>query len=143
MFCRNCGSEINEGAAVCVSCGVPVGRGKKYCQNCGAETAEEAVLCTACGSALTNPSVMDTITSNANGQKSKIAAGLLALFCGSFGVHNFYLGYTKKGVIQLLITLLLCWTFIAPMAVGIWALVEAILIFTDKISTDAKGIPLS
>lgn len=25
--------------------------------------------------------------------KSKMAAGLLGIFLGSFGVHNFYLGY--------------------------------------------------
>ena len=28
--------------------------------------------------------------------KSKMAAGLLGIFLGAFGVHNFYLGYTTK-----------------------------------------------
>ena len=31
-------------------------------------------------------------------QKSKIVAGLLGLFLGGLGVHNFYLGYTGKAV---------------------------------------------
>ena len=39
-------------------------------------------------------------------QKSKIVAGLLGLFLGTLGVHNFYLGYTGKAVAQLLLTLI-------------------------------------
>ena len=27
MFCRNCGSEMNENAAVCVKCGISKGEG--------------------------------------------------------------------------------------------------------------------
>ena len=34
-------------------------------------------------------------------QKSKLVAGLLAFFAGTMGIHNFYLGYTTKGIIQL------------------------------------------
>ncbi|MGL5174697.1 MAG: TM2 domain-containing protein, partial [Olsenella sp.] len=39
-------------------------------------------------------------------RKSKIAAGLLAIFLGGLGIHKFYLGFTKAGVITLCITLL-------------------------------------
>ena len=39
--------------------------------------------------------------------KSRKIASFLCLFLGSFGVHSFYLGYTKKGLIELLITLML------------------------------------
>ena len=39
-------------------------------------------------------------------RKSKAAAGLLGIFLGCFGFHNFYLGYTGRAVAQLLITLL-------------------------------------
>ena len=31
--------------------------------------------------------------------KSKIAAGLLAIFLGWLGIHKFYLGYTGPGII--------------------------------------------
>ena len=34
-------------------------------------------------------------------QKSRIAAALLAFLFGTFGVHNFYLGHTGKGVTQI------------------------------------------
>lgn len=37
--------------------------------------------------------------------KSKLAAGLLGIFLGGLGVHNFYLGNTGKAVAQLLLTL--------------------------------------
>ncbi len=39
--------------------------------------------------------------------KSKKATGFLCALLGSFGAHNFYLGFTKKAVIELLITLAL------------------------------------
>ncbi len=38
----------------------------------------------------------------------KLIAGLLGIFLGGFGVHKFYLGYTKEGVIQLVVTLVTC-----------------------------------
>ena len=65
---------------------------------------------------------------------------LLAIFFGQLGIHNFYLGYTGKAVAQLLITILSCFTLSAISA--IWALVEAIMIFTGAISQDAEGNPL-
>lgn len=36
------------------------------------------------------------------GDKSKIAAALLAFFLGGFGVHDFYLGNKRNGIIKLL-----------------------------------------
>ncbi len=80
--------------------------------------------------------------------KQKLVAGLLALFLGTYGVHNFYLGYTKKAVIQLvctivgLVTSIIVIGFFVVLGIAIWALVEAIMIFTGKISTDANGNPL-
>lgn len=74
--------------------------------------------------------------------KKKIAALLLAIFLGQLGIHNFYLGYTKKGVIQLCVSLLLSWTYVAPLAIWIWALVEGINAYQGKLP-DADGRPLS
>ncbi|OKY90610.1 MAG: hypothetical protein BHV58_05005, partial [Bifidobacteriales bacterium 56_10] len=59
-------------------------------------------------------------------QKSKIVAGLLGLFLGGLGVHNFYLGYTGKAVAQLLLTLIGWIILIGPIISGIWALIEAV-----------------
>ena len=44
------------------------------------------------------------IASNVGASK-KVAAALFAFFLGAFGAHKFYLGYTKQGVIMLLIFL--------------------------------------
>lgn len=38
----------------------------------------------------------------------RIIAGVLALLIGSLGVHKFVLGYTREGLIQLLITVITC-----------------------------------
>ncbi|MBR1899138.1 MAG: TM2 domain-containing protein [Oscillospiraceae bacterium] len=71
-------------------------------------------------------------------QKSKLAAGLLGIFLGGFGVHRFYLGYTKMGVIQIIVTLVTCG------AGSLWGFVEGILILCGTyITTDANGNPLS
>lgn len=67
------------------------------------------------------------------GDKSKIAAGLLGIFLGGWGVHNFYLGFTQKGVIQIFVTLFTC-------GVGsLWGLIEGIMILTGSINRDASG----
>jgi TM2 domain-containing membrane protein YozV len=128
MFCRNCGQEIADNAAVCVHCGVSVGQAAKYCPNCGAETQENAVVCTKCGVALSKPVP-------AGEQKSKLTAGLLGIFLGGLGIHNFYLGYTGKGIAQI------CLSFCFG-AGYIWGLVEGIMILTGAINKDAKGVPL-
>ncbi len=108
----------------------------KFCPNCGNEIKDGADICLNCGKAVKKEG------SNTNpGGKSKIAAGLLGIFLGSFGVHNFYLGYTGKAVAQLLITILTC-GFGAAIS-GVWALIEGILILTGSINTDADGNELA
>ncbi|WP_297741178.1 TM2 domain-containing protein [uncultured Tessaracoccus sp.] len=73
--------------------------------------------------------------------KSKVAAGLLAIFLGAFGIHNFYLGYTGKAITQLLITVL-SFGFLAFIS-SIWGIVEGIMILTaspgSSASRDARG----
>ena len=41
------------------------------------------------------------VTAAASGGKSQVAAALLAFFLGELGIHNFYLGNTSKGFMQL------------------------------------------
>ena len=133
MSCRNCGNQMDPQAVVCVKCGVPAGQGQNFCPNCGAQSVPGAAVCTQCGVALAQPVPVGV-------QKSKMAAGLLGIFLGSLGIHNFYLGYTGKAVAQLLISVLSCG--ILALASQIWGLVEGIQILTGSIATDANGIPL-
>ena len=104
MFCRNCGSQMDPQAVVCVKCGVPKGTGTSFCPSCGSATTPEAVICTTCGVAFQGaqgqPAQQPVFNAAGAVQKSKLAAGLLGIFLGGFGVHNFYLGYMTKAIIQ-------------------------------------------
>lgn len=62
------------------------------------------------------------------GADKKIAAGVLAILLGGLGIHKFYLGYTKEGVIMLLVSLLTCGLGASVMSVI--GIVEGILYLT-------------
>ena len=47
-------------------------------------------------------------TANSCGKKNKNIAGILAIILGGLGIHKFYMGNAKMGVIYLLF----CWTYI-------------------------------
>lgn len=134
MFCKNCGSEIDPNAAVCVKCGFQKGTGNKYCPNCGVEVAEGQAVCVNCGVAL-KPVVV------ANGeQKSKLVAVLLALlafFLGGIGFHDFYLGYTKYGVIKIILAVCTC-----GIGSWIWSFIDLVRLLTDSLNVDANGVEL-
>ncbi len=136
MYCKNCGQQIDDKAAVCIHCGVAVGQGIAYCQNCGATVSPGAVACVKCGSALASQRPINPYAAS----KSKIVAGILGILLGSLGIHNFYLGYTGKGIAQLLITVCTCG--VGSVASGIWGLIEGIMILTGNITVDGKGEPL-
>ena len=72
--------------------------------------------------------------------KQWIIAVLLAFFLGTLGIHNFYLGYTTRGIIQLVLTL----TFIGAIVSAVWAFIEFILILmrSGSYAYDAQGRPL-
>lgn len=66
-------------------------------------------------------------------EKSKLAAGLLAIFLGTLGIHKFYLGYTKEAVIMLLVTIFGAFLlFLGPAVMGIIALIEGIMYLTKS-----------
>lgn len=125
MYCKNCGAPINDGASVCVKCGFTTESGGSYCAFCGAPMQAGAAFCPTCGHAAATMRPL----------KSKMAAGLLGVFVGGFGVHNFYLGYTGKGVAQIILN------FCCGIG-AIWGFIEGILILTGAIDRDADGNPL-
>ncbi|MEV1329685.1 TM2 domain-containing protein [Micromonospora costi] len=67
--------------------------------------------------------------------KSKIVAGILGIVLGSFGVGRFYMGHTKIGVLQLVVTLVTCGIG------GIWGFIDGILILVNG-GVDGQGRPL-
>ena len=128
MFCKQCGKPIEDGQELCADCMANSTNPNGGESNAQAET-------------IINNNNSGNYNASSSNSKSKIAAGLFALFLGSFGVHNFYLGYTGKAIAQLLITLLTC-GFGACVS-GIWGFIEGILIFTGSIDKDANGVPLT
>ena len=72
--------------------------------------------------------------------KQWMVAVLLAFFLGTLGVHNFYLGYTTKGIIQLVLTITVIGIFVS----GPWALIDFIMLLmrSGSYATDAQGQPL-
>ena len=38
----------------------------------------------------------------------KVVAGILGILLGGLGIHKFFLGYTKEGIIQIVITIVTC-----------------------------------
>ncbi len=73
-----------------------------------------------------------------SGENKKVLAGILAIVLGSFGVHKFYLGYNKEGMILAGATVIgyvtLCigvGAFIL-MATGIVGLIEGIIYLTKS-----------
>jgi len=67
--------------------------------------------------------------------KSKLVAGLLQIFLGTFGIGRFYLGYNGIAIAQLAVSLLTC-------GIGaIWPFVDGILILIGKVP-DPSGRPL-
>lgn len=118
MFCRNCGQPMNDNQAICLNCGVEKGKGVNFCNNCGSPVAPEAKVCLNCGVAVNN-------TANSLNGQDKILMAILSFVLGGFGVHNFMMGETKKGIVKIVTS------FICGIG-GILALIDFVKILMDK-----------
>jgi len=58
------------------------------------------------------------------GAEKKIVAGILGILLGALGIHKFYLGYIKEGIIQILLSLVCIG--------GIIGLIEGIIYLTKS-----------
>ena len=68
--------------------------------------------------------------------KSKLVAGLLQIFLGGLGIGRFYIGDTKTGIWQIVVTVLTC-------GIGsIWGLIDGIIMLATDNVTDSAGRPL-
>jgi TM2 domain-containing membrane protein YozV len=64
--------------------------------------------------------------------KSKLIAGLLQIFLGSLGVGRFYTGHTGMAIAMLF----------TCGGLGVWALIDGILLLVKDDWTDARGLYL-
>ena len=153
MFCPHCGNQVDDDAVFCTKCGARFERpatdtvtgsqsvsGQPENNFNGQSAASENA---GGGENPGNGGYVYTPNSNyrppeppKKSSKSKLAAGLLGSFLGAYGVHNFYLGKTSRGVAQIIVTLVTCGVG------GIWGLIEGILCLCGQY-TDVDGLPLS
>jgi len=70
-------------------------------------------------------------------KSKRVAAGVLGILLGAFGIHKFILGYTAAALVMLLSSLAglvlgwcLCVPAIAPSVMGVIGLIEGILYLT-------------
>lgn len=116
MYCKNCGKEIDDKAAVCIHCGVA--------------THEQ-----------TQQPVVNVVNTNTNTNvnrgpayihKKKWPAFWLCLLLGEFGAHRFYVGKVGTGLI---------WLFTMGMF-GIGWLIDLVMILCGGFR-DKAGQPLA
>lgn len=73
------------------------------------------------GNPIPNPSTMES---------KRVIAGILGILLGPFGLHKFVLGYTKEGLIMLLVSFLTCG--IGAIVMEIIGLIEGIIYLTKS-----------
>ena len=112
MFCSRCGSEVADEAAVCIKCGA---------------TVSELDIPSA-----THPAVGATSSDvAASPPKARLAYIFLGVSLGFLGIHNFYAGYSGRGIAKLSISVLTGWLILPLVAVGIWTIVELCTVDRD------------
>lgn len=145
-FCHACGNEIPEGVQFCNNCGTPVAaptpsvdpaQGMNPNMNQGMNQGMPQYNQ---GYNQGMPQYNQGYNQqqyNGQASKSKVTAGILGLLLGAWGIHNFYLGKTSRGVIQIFVTIFTC-------GIGsLWGVIEGIMILCGSINTDGNGNPLS
>lgn len=99
---------------ICPQCGAPIDSDSVECKFCGkklivnqkpVQQAQQIVY-------VQQPVVQSNIDSSWP-VKSKTTAGILGIFLGGLGIHKFYLGNIKMGIVYLLF----CWTYV-PEIIG-------------------------
>lgn len=133
MKCEYCDNEVPMGATRCPSCGAALAN------NSATVLPQSVVVVQQSSGHVLQPQPVTSTVAQQNecllaNQKSRAVYVIMGFLLGEFGIHDFYAGYTGRGIAQLLITILsfglLFWVS------WIWAVVEML-----TVEKDAKGVP--
>lgn len=149
-FCSQCGAHNRPGGTFCRNCGASLRSSLDYQQQQQQAPAQYAPPPSPAPQQFPPPppsAPQVVIQQNLYGApyqqmvarppKSRVSYILLGLFLGGFGVHNFYAGYSGRGVAQLLIVIFIGWLIIPLFFIWVWVIIEII-----AVKTDAYGIPM-
>lgn len=103
MFCPKCGTRLTTQSNYCPECGYKLTNMAN--ENSRAKESEKSEISYSYDTSLNTESILgESSTTSLPKKKSDIAACLLAIFLGYFGIHNFYLRRYSNAVVQLLLT---------------------------------------
>ncbi len=131
MYCTNCGEQMNDIQDVCLKCGVKKNTTHQYCHHCGEMLSPGAQFCLNCGVGVQKSSG-GGLEGEIGGQ-NKLMIILLCAFLGGFGVHNFVLGETKKGIFKIIMS------FCFGISV-FFVIYDLIKLCTDKYDIDPNAL---
>lgn len=109
-----------------------------FCKECGRNISNHRI-CPYChtlqGSAASQDFIdFDTINIGAKSKRSKLIAGFLQIFLGSFGIGRFYLGYKKIAFLQIAASI-----FTFGIAGFVWGFVDGLMIINGREKYDGSG----
>jgi TM2 domain-containing membrane protein YozV len=93
---------------------------EKYCFSCGSVIDSRALVCPTCNVA------QPDVSRNRNFNPRWLVTLLLCWFLGVFGVHRFYLGRLKTGILML----------ITIGGFGIWYLIDLIMVIIGNMKDE-------
>lgn len=129
FICEECRTEVNN-KNYCKSCvNELVNENKRKLEKLEDSSRQQPMVFMNAGGGSSSSSSSSSAASGGNDRplipaKSKVAAGLLAIFLGGLGAHKFYLGKPIQGLIYLF----LCWTLL-PAFIGF---IEGIIYLTSR-----------
>lgn len=121
MFCRNCGTPMEDQAGFCMSCGTIKNGGDRFCQNCGIETDPNASVCIKCGVFLKKSK--GNFICDKYGDRYRLnwlITLILSIIFGYWGIDRFMMGHIGLGILKI----------ITCGGCGLWYLIDIILIAT-------------
>lgn len=109
--CKNCGSELVEGARFCKNCGSEIipeeetaDAKTRFCSNCGFEMNNNVKFCPECGTPISGVPQTNNAQTVRYSNKSPALAAILSFLI--IGLGQVYLGLTKKGIILFVLAII-------------------------------------